>query len=136
MKDLILRVFVLHCLILTCTNFAVCRTNTDDVFISTTDSNSITVNNDFDEDSFCLEFIIEEDNRAIAGAEVQIKGISESFLTYASGRVIIDNVEVGTYQYSVRMMGYNDVSGEITIRNASIGKVIELTKADHSIAKR
>lgn len=128
MKDLISRFFVLLILSLTSTNLAICRTNADDALESTTSQKCITINDEFDADSLCIEFIIEKDNQAVPGAEVQIEGIGEIFKSFGSGRIIINNLEKGTYTYSVNAKGYVSYISKIELKDGSVKQKINLSK--------
>ena len=74
---------------------------------------------------FTLKFIIQNDANRIANATITFNG--ESYITDNNGTVLINNVEAGTYHYSVTAQGYEDATGTISITDGGSNETIVMT---------
>ncbi|UZR98496.1 SUMF1/EgtB/PvdO family nonheme iron enzyme [Chondrinema litorale] len=73
---------------------------------------------------YYIIFQISDGTNPIENAKVEID--NESYLSDANGEVIIDELENGTYNYSISANGFNDYTGEFTIEDADLEENITL----------
>lgn len=84
-----------------------------------------TVSVEFELITYTLTFIVKAtDNTLLEGASISIN--SETTVTNASGEATID-LAPGTYDYTVTLQDYLDVTGTVTITNANVTENVTMT---------
>ncbi|NLF43002.1 MAG: T9SS type A sorting domain-containing protein, partial [Bacteroidales bacterium] len=84
-----------------------------------------TVNVEFELITYTLTFIVKAtDNTLLEGASININ--SETIVTNASGEATID-LAPGTYDYTVTLQDYLDVTESVTITNANVTENVEMS---------
>lgn len=74
---------------------------------------------------YSVTFTVTDGTNAIENATLTFNG--NSFNTNASGTAVIEQVESGTYNYSVTATEFNDTSGTVTVVDANIQENVVLT---------
>ncbi|MGB5818800.1 MAG: T9SS type A sorting domain-containing protein [Saonia sp.] len=81
-----------------------------------------------------VSFYINNGTNIIANATIDFDG--KNYGTNANGVAIINNLAVGSYNYTISAQGFEDVNGTITITNVDIIKSVTITNRTHTIRGR
>ena len=84
-----------------------------------------------DTENYSITFNILDGTNPIENAKVVID--EESYLSDANGELVIDELENGSYNYSISADGFNDYSGSFTIDDANLEENITLTPIEETL---
>ena len=80
---------------------------------------------------YVVTFIVTEDNTPIVEATVKFDGTI--YTTNAEGKVVIEDVEVGNYSYTVSLSGYTEVTGTVDVTDANVNEPVSLSPLMYTI---
>ncbi len=85
---------------------------------------NLTVTAQFNIKNYSITLTITDGTNPIIGSTITFSG--SAYTTDANGQAIINNVENGTYPYTVEATGYETASGSVTVNGSDVSEVVTL----------